>query len=79
MARGAAKPAPELRLSELDQRLTAFLLDTYHQRVHGEIGLVLIGMPGIERRLSRYAQFYGKQMPRVAAGRFGAGRHSAAM
>ena len=39
IARGAAKPAPVLALSELEQRLTAFLLDTYHQRAHGETGV----------------------------------------
>ena len=39
IARGAAKRAPELRLSEIEQRLTAFLLDAYHQRAHGETGV----------------------------------------
>ncbi len=41
---GAAKPAPVLTLVELEHRLTRFLLDDYHYRVHGETGV-----PPLER------------------------------
>lgn len=38
MVRGKPVSAPQLTLAELDQAVAAFITETYHARVHGEIG-----------------------------------------